>query len=157
MTMTHSFTLGSARRTVQALALAGLTCLVAPAQSADLTSVSITAGIAQTPSTANKGEAFYQANFSFFYTGGQVILSGNPDGTGDTYVDDVLTLRITHPDGTVSTLSNNYYSGKCTGATTQPPMDIASKFQPGLNKVVAVLRDKCGGNVQAFSLWLNNF
>ena len=67
--MTHSFTLGSARRTVQALALAGLTCLVAPTQSADLT-------------------------LSFFYPGGQVILSGFPDGTGDTTPGDTTMVTL---------------------------------------------------------------
>ncbi|MFZ2990716.1 hypothetical protein, partial [Ideonella sp.] len=118
--------------------------------------VSIIGGIPQTPSTA-KGDVFYKATFSINYLGGQLILSGSPDGTGYTYVDDVLYMKVTHPDGTVSTLTNNYYASGCTAKKDLPSMDIASKFMPGVNKVYVEFRDKCGGNVDASSMWLSNF
>ncbi|MFZ2990715.1 hypothetical protein [Ideonella sp.] len=154
--MQTSFAIRSARRTAQALTLASLAWLAVPAQSANLTSIAISDGI---PVTSNsfKGDVFYKSTFAFYYAGGKVILSGNQDGTGTTYVDDVLFLKVTHPDGSFTTVTKNYHNETCNIGKQLDPVDLASKFQPGLNIVNVEMRNKCGGSAAAQRLWLSTF
>lgn len=123
--------------------------------SADIQHLSFSGGIAPVPSNVT-GEIFYTATANFFYNGGAVVLSAKANGTGNTFVDDVLKVRVTHPDGTVATFSHDY-SNKCTtGIMPMEPIDISDKFVAGPNQISVILKDKCGGAVSSSSIWLNN-
>ncbi len=116
---------------------------------------SFTAGIEKRPVVTIK-ETFYTANLiNVDHEGGSVILAGSSDGVADTAIDDVLILKVVHPDGT-SAMFKHDYSHNCQGFITPlAPQDIASKFATGLNKVTATLKDKCGGSEGARTpLWL---
>ncbi|MEP7284391.1 MAG: hypothetical protein ABI947_01325 [Chloroflexota bacterium] len=109
-------------------------------------------GIALTP-TAGANTPFYTTTFGVAYTGGPVILSANADGTGNTWVDDIITITVTHPDSTVSTYTYNYdnpYS-----VVPLAPIDLSAYFQAGNNIVTITLSDSSfGGAVGCSSLWL---
>lgn len=114
--------------------------------------ISFTGGIAS--KEVNKGEIFHEASFSVDYTGGPVILSANPDGTGDTLVDDVLLITVIGPDAVARTYRKDYSNG-CMGlVTAAPPVDLTDYFQVGRNEVRVVMKDLCGDVRSASSLWL---
>lgn len=137
-------------------AFAALSILSASvSMAADLQSISFTGGIPVNFSIV-AGEIFYKSQFSFYYDGiGPVVLSANADGTGDATVDDVLVIRVVHPDTTVSVFKHDY-SHACSTIIPLAPKDIRKKFAQGLNKVTVIMKDSCGGNVGATSFWLND-
>lgn len=115
--------------------------------------ISFTGGIDGRPATA-VGETFYEAQFPVNYTSGSVMLSANHDGSGNTAVDDVLTIRVTGPDSNVRTFSHDY-STNCAGyITPTPPTDISNLFLRGVNVVHVEMKDHCGVSVGASSFWL---
>jgi len=122
----------------------------------NIQSIGIMGGTPDIPDGLIQGEVFYRANFPFYYAGGTVMLSANQDGSGDTAVDDVLIIRVVHPDGTSATFRSDYSKGCSWQIHPLPPTDISSKFASGLNKVFVTLKDKCGEGAGSSSLWLNN-
>jgi hypothetical protein len=97
-----------------------------------------------------KGETFYKATvYNVSFNAGETMTwSGNADGTGTTFVDDVAVIQVKHQDGSKSKLTIDYTSG-CTVGAAIPPKDITSLFRPGLNAVTVTFKDKCGGEVWA--------
>lgn len=45
-----------------------------------------------------RGETFFTTNFSINYNTGQIFLSLNPNGTGNTVVDDAIEIIATRPN-----------------------------------------------------------
>jgi hypothetical protein len=68
-----------------------------------------------------------------------MILSGSSDGAADTLVDDVLILKIVHPDSSTSTFKHDYSHG-CGPSTSLPPNDLSSLFERGFNMVTVMLK-----------------
>ena len=111
-------------------------------------------GIAERP-VVKAGEVFFTATLKHVdYEGGPVILSGSEDGTGRFVVDDVVKVRVVHPDKTVATYYHDFSHG-CTAGSDTGPKNIASKFAIGRNDVTLVLKDKCGSVESASPIWLS--
>jgi len=126
------------------------------AMGADLDSVSVTEGIGETCSGVIRGETFYKSTFKFDYAGaGRIILSGLPDGTGNTYVDDRISIEVVHPDGTENIYKHDYSRGCNARRNELAPVDITNYFAAGSNKVTVRLKDKCGVCVGADTpIWI---
>jgi hypothetical protein len=104
--------------------------------------------------SAGAGEIFFDETVDFTFTGGSVVLSQDPDGTGDVFVDDEIIVTVTHPDQTTAMFDHDY-SGGCSGVITHTgPQDVTSLFQPGVNQVRVQFKNTCGGNASAESYWL---
>ena len=126
------------------------------AMGADLDSVSVTAGIGGTCAGIIQGETFYKSTFNFDYVGaGRIMLSGLPDGTGNTYVDDRISIQVGHPDGTESIYKHDYSNGCNARRNELAPVDITNYFAVGSNQVTVRLKDKCGVCVGADTpIWI---
>ena len=143
----------TAPRCAVLLLLAGtLSVLPGTSLAADvgLTAVGVTAGIGDTSVLPKIGQPFYKAKFTINYSGsGTVVLSANPDGTGHTVVDDVMTIQVN------SHKFIHDYTNDCrTGLVPLGPQDLTSLFKVGLNKVTVTLKDKCGIGVASDPLWI---
>jgi hypothetical protein len=129
-------------------ALASGAALATPA-----TTVGVTAGIPGF-AVSQVGTMYFKANFDLLVGSGPVILAGLQDGTGTTAVDDVVVITITRPDGTTTTWKHDYSNG-CSGAIGElAPQDLTASFQPGVNHVAVVLKDKCGSVSGAQQMWI---
>ena len=125
----------------------------APAAAASLVAGSLTGGVGAR-AVVTQGETFFTATLqNVQYASGEALFAGSRDGRAATVVDDALTLKVVHQDGTSSTYKHDYTNG-CTALTPLPPTDLSSVFKPGANTVTVTLRDKCGGSVSASALWL---
>ncbi len=99
---------------------------------------------------------FLTVNFDVNFQSGQIIFSGNPDGTGNTSVDDAaLVWVVKRPDGTSASQTFNYSNG-CMYISSKTPQNITSLFKPGVNQVQVRLYDVCGGWVGSSPLYLVN-
>lgn len=148
------------------LALVGLTALVFavqgcgyleklfPAPDVKSFPVYVTPAIPQRPVIA-KGEIFFTTEFRVRYVEGRVVLSSNPRGDGSVFVDDGLSVTVTHPDGTSSTRLFDL-SNSCLGTGPVDPLDLTELFARGRNRVQIQLMDLCGGSVASSILWLVN-
>lgn len=116
--------------------------------------VHITNAIPERPVLA-KGEIFFTTEFAVRYFEGRLVLSSNSRGSGSVFVDDALSLTVTHPDGTrVSRLWD--LSNSCLGTGPVDPLEVTELFARGKNRVQLQLRDLCGGSVASSILWLVN-
>lgn len=105
-------------------------------------------------SVKQQGEVFFEATYSVQYEGGKVVLSSKPGGCGPVWVDDAISLEVTHPDGT-STAAPIDFSFGCQGWISElPPRDVTNLFIPGVNRVTIKLYDICGVNLGSSSLYL---
>ena len=120
---------------------------------APLIAGSITGGIDERD-VINPGERFFQATLSEIdYTGGEVVLAGNQNGTVGTLVGDMLVIKIVHADATTSKYKHDY-TANCTGFSPLAPTDLASRFKPGLNLVTVTLENRCRDTISSSPLWL---
>jgi hypothetical protein len=103
----------------------------------------------------SRGQTFYSADFYIDRTGNNITVAGSADGTSNFYVDDLLAVTVTHPDGTVLSTTIDDSNG-CTADTilTTPPTNIARFLQFGVNKVHVTFRDACGGNYGNSDIWI---
>ncbi len=99
---------------------------------------------------AQGGETFYRVTFPLDYRSGPVTLAGDAAGTRNSSVDDQMIMKVTHPDGTVSTYQDKEF------AETLAPMDLSKYFQKGVNTVEVTLRDVYGDVMSATDLWLTD-
>lgn len=114
----------------------------------------ITTGIPGQPVTG--GATFLTVNFNIDYQSGQIIFSGNPDGTGNTWVDDAAIVWVVRrPDGTSDSITYRYDNG-CAYISQKPPQNVTSLFKPGVNQVQVRLYDVCGRFVGSSPLYLVN-
>lgn len=114
----------------------------------------ITTGIPGQPVTG--GATFLTVNFNIDYQSGQIIFSGNPDGTGNTWVDDAAMVWVVkRPDGTSDSVTYRYDNG-CAYISQKPPQNVTSLFKPGVNQVQVKLYDVCGRFVGSSPLYLVN-
>ncbi len=93
------------------------------------------------------GELFFSRELDFTYKGGQVIISGEPQVTGQFWVDDKIVLYVTNPDGTTQTWEKSFNANCLNENQSAPPQDITELFKPGVNKIKVELWDVCGANV----------
>lgn len=110
--------------------------------SASTVATQLTPGIPEQPTSV--GAVFFDRTVPFAYTSGRVLLAGSADGTAGQYVDDVLRLTVTRPDGSTASYVHDYSHG-CQGfISVDPPEDVTGLFRPGTNSVQVVLQDQCG-------------
>lgn len=103
----------------------------------------------------SQGQTFYSRDFYLNRTGDRVVVAGSPDGTASFYVDDLLQVSITHPDGTTAATTVDDSNG-CTADTvlTTPATNITRFLQYGVNKVHLTFSDSCGGNYGNSDIWV---
>ncbi|MCA9910109.1 MAG: hypothetical protein KC519_15735, partial [Anaerolineae bacterium] len=104
-------------------------------------------------SVTTRGEVFFSYDFSVSYAGGNMTLSANSDGTGNTLVDDAIEIVVTRPDGSVVRFVHSYQSG-CAVLNPLTPRDVSALFQHGVNQVSVHLFDICGVNSFSNPLYL---
>lgn len=121
---------------------------------AAIISHTITTGI---PASAPpfRGATFFTADLTINYQTGNIFLSLNPDGTGDTLVDDAIEITVTQPNSAVRQFTNSYQI-ECVILKPLQPKDITNLFITGENKVRVRLYDVCGVNTFSSSLYLVN-
>lgn len=115
----------------------------------------ITNGIAYNP-ISYVGQSFFTTSTIVDFQSGTVILSLNPDGTGDIMVDDAMDLYVTHADGTTSEHTIDFTFNCSRYVAPLPPQDITFLFKKGTNQVRFTFFDKCGGNGGSTRIYLVN-
>jgi hypothetical protein len=104
--------------------------------------------------SAGTGAVFFDRTVDFNYTGGTVVLSAEPDGNGEVFVDDEILVTVTRPDQTTAEFDHDYSNG-CSGSITHTaPHDLSALFQLGINQVRVRFKNTCGANASADSYWL---
>jgi hypothetical protein len=140
------------RRVLLAFALVTVSCAAALAahQTQSAASSALPLGLVggyPYRTVVHQGETFFKATaYNVAYASGQTItLASHQDGTGDMLVDDVLTIKVTRPDGSTKTFKYDSSLG-CSGSE-QPlsPTNVTNMFLPGNNTVAVTEADKCGG------------
>jgi murein DD-endopeptidase MepM/ murein hydrolase activator NlpD len=102
------------------------------------------------------GETFYEKDLTIQYVSGKIIFSSNPDGTGDTFVDDAIEMTITKQGGTAQKFIQNYQNN-CTSPGAKQPKDLTSYFNgEGFYDIHVKLKDACGFWVFSSALYLVN-
>ncbi|GAB5418250.1 MAG: LodA/GoxA family CTQ-dependent oxidase [Crocinitomicaceae bacterium] len=112
-------------------------------------------GVEYPSEPAPKREAFYERTVKsvLIPEGKLVILSGEPDGTGTTYVDDQVTISV---DGTV-VFEFDYSHGNSGRIIPKDPVDLTEKFKQFVGKKVEITTkysDLWGGYQGASSFFL---
>jgi hypothetical protein len=103
------------------------------------------------------GATFFFSGFNLSLSSGQhVTMAEFANGTGDTFVDDVIVIRVKHQNGSVSTFTHDYSNG-CGFATSLPPIDVTPYFNIGSNNITVTLKDKCGGTMASSPVFLTRF
>lgn len=102
------------------------------------------------------GFGFFSKDIYFNYTSGNVILSANPDGTGDMHVAD--TLKVYHAGNTIFAFDAHHPLCLDKNLKPLPPVDISSfyEFGIGFNRVLVALYRWCGGNKSIGPMYLVN-
>lgn len=98
------------------------------------------------------GTFYSSQEYTFNYGGGEVYLSGNPQGDLSVYTDDVISIQITRPDQTTDIYTQNYGNGSQIVPT--PPVNLTNFFQIGENKVVVTMEDLFGPFCNSSEYWL---
>lgn len=101
------------------------------------------------------GETFYQGQFSVNVgpNTGLVYLAGSQDGTASFFVDDYLSVTVTHPDGSTQVVSQDF-SGNCMSLFSLPRLSLRSALVQGINTLDIRMSDICGGNDGSSDVWL---
>ena len=73
------------------------------------------------------------ARFSLEYTGGQVFLSSDPDGTGSISADIGFAIWVSHADNSKAERWFDFYC--LQGICPKPPQDVTDLFKQGQNEV----------------------
>lgn len=84
---------------------------------------------------------FYWNRLTYRYNGGRVWLCQNPDGTGNVFADDSITLMVAGPNGNTQTYTYDYSHNNSGFVMPQPPTDVTYLFAPGDNAVTVKLTD----------------
>lgn len=114
----------------------------------------ITAGIPGYP-PSRFGITFFETDLTVNFQSGKIIFSGQPNGLGNTFVDDAINMTVKGPDNITRTYIH-YYNIGCRSLSDMPPVDITNYFKPGINQVRVKLFDVCGISVGSSSLYLAN-
>ncbi len=102
-----------------------------------------------------RGATFFTTDLTINYQMGNILLSLNPNGTGNTLVDDAVEIKVIRPNGSILTFTNSYQVG-CVVLIPLQPKDLTNLFLPGENKVSVRLYDVCGVNTFSNALYLVN-
>ncbi|HRW08589.1 MAG TPA: CARDB domain-containing protein, partial [Caldilineaceae bacterium] len=92
------------------------------------------------------GTIFFDETFELNYQSGEVVLSAFSNGQGIIWIDDLLTLNITRPDGTQKTLTYSY---------SISPVPLSWLLQVGRNLIQIRIQETRDVS-SASSLWLYN-
>lgn len=112
------------------------------------------------PAVVGVGRVLYHKNIQATYNGGLMLLSQNPDGTGNAVVGDTVQLQIRAPGSTLSKVfTYNSHSSNCATHTPLPPTNLA--IPPyftvhGTYNITVRFLDWCGGTKNVSSLYLVN-
>jgi hypothetical protein len=118
----------------------------APDLADDASWVSLELAPADRRPIAQRGETYLRKEFAFSYTGGAVMLSGDPAPTTPFGVDDRLLIEVRRPDGSTVSWERMFTAG-CYENEPIPAEDIRSLFQPGRNAITVTITDVCAARV----------
>jgi len=136
-----------------AAALASVAAVGGTAGPADAAaSIQVRAASASEPVGA-VGETFFTRDLYLNTTDANITLSGSADGRSPFYVDDILKLQITRPDGTVTAVSFDDSNG-CTASTVLSTNPVSLRRYLAATPVVGhttyklhfTFSDACGGD-----------
>ncbi len=114
----------------------------------------ITSGVPARPPTT-VGETFFQKDIIINYTSGNIILSRNSDGSGNTWADDAINITVTRDNSSPLSFTHSYQTN-CTQLDSFPPKDITHLFGVGANRVHVALYDICGFSIASDPIHLVN-
>lgn len=87
--------------------------------------------------------------------GRDVALASSGSAPTPIWVDDVLDIVVTHPDGTRETFSHDFSNG-CSGTITPNLVNLTNiLLRPGRHYLAISLRDKCGGVIGSTPIWIS--
>ncbi|GEM_PF-2181574 len=99
------------------------------------------------PDVSGVGRVIYGTTLNIFYTEGKLILSRNPDGTGDIEVGDGIQIYNSAYGGIFSHAVTVPYYGCFGFVSTVPPTDITYLVVPNVNNgLTARYLEWCGGS-----------
>jgi hypothetical protein len=84
----------------------------------------------------------------------RICLASSEDGSGALRVDDILSLRVIHPDRTRSEWSRNYHDPQTGGIAAGPAQDVSTLFSPGSNDISVELIDWVFNRYSTEPIWL---
>ncbi|MDO8570639.1 MAG: hypothetical protein Q7R97_03585 [Candidatus Daviesbacteria bacterium] len=101
------------------------------------------------------GATFFETDLTLNFQSGQILLSSNPNGTGDTSVDDAVEITVTRPNQTVTKFNYSYQRG-CYAIYPTQPKDLSNLFLLGENKIHVRFYDQCGWWAGSSAMYLVN-
>lgn len=103
-----------------------------------------------------EGETFFDETYEISTTNRDVVLAGSPDGLGEFYVDDEMTVSITPEGGLARSLTTTFLeTGSCgSDLVFKEPVSLKPFLGRGKNTVRITMRDLCGGNEGATNVSL---
>lgn len=104
--------------------------------------------------TGGNHQTFMNRTIVINYTGGGVVLSGNPAGTGNLKSDDVAQLTVTHADHSTSSWSYDFSNNCLSPISPIGPVDISSLLATGVNTLHFTEADQCGSGFGGTGYWI---
>jgi V8-like Glu-specific endopeptidase len=150
---------GTARSAIAAGVVFAIALFAVPARAAaapDALADAATLQIAepQARPVERRGETFFDKLLEVTTPDGQVGLRGAPNGSEPLWIDDVLTISVTHDDGTTADVEYDF-SRECQGfIERRDQFDLSDVLRPGRNVVRIIFRDTCGSAVGNSPVWL---
>lgn len=83
-----------------------------------------------------------------------VVLASTPDGRGNVWVDDALSLQVQHSDGSFAQVTQDFRAADHARIVAVAPLDWTSFFSPGDNRVTLTLHDLSPDVYGSSALWL---
>lgn len=125
---------------------------------AGVTSINAAAAIEVTPGIPQRsvptGTVILDRTFTINQASDALAIARATSGLGAVRVDDVLTVYVTHQDGSTQTRTRDFSNG-CEGwVTPAGPLHLSGILEPGNNTVRFVLRDGCGAYASADPMYV---
>ncbi len=101
-----------------------------------------------------QGERFFYRSMTYVNFGGSVRLAATSFSSEQPWVDDVISITITQPNGSQREFTYDFSRGCSGGIHPAGPFDLTSLFGFGVNTIYVEFRDLCGSVVGNSSFWL---
>jgi len=102
---------------------------------------------------------FYTATRTITYTGGRIMLASTPDGRGDLFTDDAMTVTVRQPGGVI-TRAGWWFAPPVnglepiSGVMSRPALDVSGLLVTGVNVITVTLYDTWGTVTRTQEYWL---
>jgi hypothetical protein len=125
-----------------------------PLTNSPIRAIELTPRIQESPSTTIP-RIFFSTVVTVTLDGGErICLSSSPDGRGELKVDDLITLQVSHSDGSQDGWTHNFYDTRTGGITTSSAQDVSRVFAVRQNSVLFFLSDLKPKFNSAEPVWL---